>query len=195
VWDYVPATTGPVTLKVDDVSKADNTGTLTVRVLKAGASTAGYATSLPATPSVPQAPEEADEDGDYLYWGDEETVDVSATTGGRTEAVLREDRRYRIRVEGTWSAGDGIEADGECTRTENGTWQRKRSSDPLHPDLDTFDLYVDGQDLASNGCREDHVYEYDYYPERDGKATFALWDTAAADNSGSLKVTVRRIRG
>jgi hypothetical protein len=194
VWDYVPAATGPVTLKVDDVTKADNKGTLTVRVLKAGASTAAYSTALPAAPAEPKAPTEADEDGYWLYRGEQETLTVSAKTGGRTEAVLREGRRYRIRVEGTWSAGEGIEADAECTRTPSGTWQRKRSSDPLHPSLDAFDLYVNGVDLASNGCTADHVYEYDYWPERDGRATFAFWDTAASDNSGSVKVTVERPR-
>jgi hypothetical protein len=190
VWDYVPAATGPVTLKVDDVSKSDNTGELTVRVLRAGAAPAAYGTSVPTAATPPAAPEERDTDGPRLY---DETVSVSATEGARTSGVLREGRHYRIRVEGTWSAGDGIEADGECTRTPNGTWQRTRSSDPLHPRLDTFDLYVDGQDLASTGCADDHVYEYDYYPERSGKATFELWDTDRADDSGSVTVTVQRV--
>jgi hypothetical protein len=191
VWDYVPTATGPVTLKVDDVSKTDNRGALTVRVLEAGAGTAAYTTAVPAAPTPPSAAEERDTDGPRLY---DETVSVSATEGARTSGVLREGRRYRIRVEGTWSAGDGVEADGECTRTPNGTWQRSRSSDPLHPGLDAFDLYVDGRDLASNGCTDDHVYEYDYYPEHDGKATFELWDTDRADDSGAVTVTIERVR-
>jgi len=37
------------------------------------------------------------------------------------------------------------------------------------------------------------VYEYDYYPARDGKATLELWDTDRADNAGAVTVTIERI--
>jgi hypothetical protein len=191
VWDYVPTSTGPVTLALDDASRSANTGTLSVRILKAGASTSGYSTALPASPLEPSAPAEADTDGPSRRWW-EDTVTVVPGKAAKTEVVLRKGRTYDIRVEGTWSVGDGVLADAECTKAPNGTWQRKRSADPLHPDLDTYDLYVDGVDLASSGCREDHVYTYEYEPARDGKATFALWDPQPADDSGSVEVTVSR---
>jgi len=189
VWDYTPTTTGPLTLSIDDPSRADNQGELTVRVLVAGADVSGWTTAVPDLAPEPSAPPVAS--GGNRLTGTE-VLDVDAASGGRTSAVLQAGAEYTIEVTGIWSAGDGVEADAECSRTSSGTWQRQRSSDPLHPSVDTFDLYVDGVDLQlqGEGCSPGHVYRYRYVPNRTSQASFAVWGATPGDDVGRLQVTI-----
>ena len=189
VWDYTPTTTGPLTLAVDDPSRADNQGELTVRVLVAGADVSGWTTVVPDLEPEPSA-RPAVSAGSRLTGT--EVLNVDAAGGGRTSAVLQAGFEYTVEVDGSWSAGDGVEADAECSRTSSGTWQRQRSSDPLHPSVDTFDLYVDGVDLQpqGNGCDPGHVYRYRYVPNRTSQVTFAVWGATPGDDTGRLQVTI-----
>jgi hypothetical protein len=187
VWDFRPTRTGPITMAIADPTIADNTGTLTLRILRAGASPAAYRTTVPTAPAEPRAVV-TQPTGQRLRTTESLQVGVA---GARTASWLAEDHQYLLRVSGTWQAGDGVEVDAECSKTANGTWQLKRSADPLHPDLDSYDLYVDGHDLQWRyGCSPTHEYAYLYEPKRDGNAQLALWDTSPSDDSGSLKVDV-----
>ncbi|GMA86068.1 hypothetical protein GCM10025868_13180 [Angustibacter aerolatus] len=77
VWDYTPTKTGPVTVKLDDTVRTDNTGSLSVRVLRAGANPWPYRAALPAMPAEPQAAA-VDTAGDPL---EDETVEPVADGG------------------------------------------------------------------------------------------------------------------
>ncbi len=186
-WDLVPRTTGPVTVAIDDPTRSDNSGALTLRILRAGASTSGYATPVPSPAAEPAAPQDAEPTGGRLY--STETVAVSAADGGRTASWLRAGRAYDVTVSGTWQGADGLLADAECTKTTSGQWRRQRSGDPLHPDQDYYDLYLNGFDLRSAACSADHVYRYRYVAPRDGNATFALWHDEQQD-AGSVTVQI-----
>ncbi|KQX65603.1 hypothetical protein [Angustibacter sp. Root456] len=185
VWDYRPSTTGPVTFRVDDGNRSDDAGTLVVRVLRAGASTATYRTTLPNLSAEP-AVEPMERVGTRLRGAESLTV---TPAGARSTTYLAEGRRYLVRVSGTWTAGDGVEVDAECSKTPAGQWLRRRSADPLHPTADFYDLYLNGQDLRwDHGCSPTHEYGYVYEPEADGNARFAVWDTTYGDDTGSMKV-------
>jgi hypothetical protein len=188
VWDYRPRTTGPVTLRIDDqAALGDNAGSLSVRILRYGASTGAYRTVLPARAPEPAAVDTA-MSGERMRATESVQVGVA---GARTTAWLAEDRRYLVRVSGTWQAGDGVEADAECSKTPAGQWRLRRSADPLHPGADFFDLYIDGHDLQwEYGCSPTHEYAYLYEPDHDGNAQLALWDNSVGDDSGSVKVDI-----
>jgi hypothetical protein len=185
VWDYRPRTTGPVTFRIDDQIRSDNTGALSVRILRAGAATAAYRTSLPALEAEPGAPSGTPV-GDRLRGS--ESLDVTPA-GALSTGYLVKDRRYLVRVSGTWTAGDGVEADAECSKTPSGQWLRRRSADPLHPDADFYDLYLNGEDLQwDHGCSPTHEYAYVYEPDQDANAQFAVWDSGYGDDTGSMRV-------
>ena len=185
VWDYRPRTTGPVTFAIDDPTRADDSGALVVRVLRAGASPSAYRTALPRLAAEPAA-QPVTRTGSRLRSTESVTVPPS---GARSTMYLAEGRRYLVRVSGTWTAGDGVEVDAECSKTASGQWLRRRSADPLHPTADFYDLYLNGKNLQwSYGCSPTHEYGYVYEPETDGNAQFAVWDTSYGDDAGSLKV-------
>lgn len=185
VWDYRPRTTGPVTFRIDDATRSDNAGALVVRVLRAGASTAAYRTTLPKLSPEPAA-RAMQPVGERLRGTESLTV---TPAGATSRAYLAEGRRYLVRVSGTWTAGDGVEVDAECSKTASGQWLRRRSADPLHPTADFYDLYLNGEDLQWDyGCSPTHEYGYVYEPKQDGNAQFAVWDTSYGDDTGSLKV-------
>ena len=189
VWDYTPTRTGAVTVLLDDPTRADDAGALELRVLLAGADVSEYTTRLPDLAPEPSAPP-ASGAGEPLTGT--EVLSVDAARGGRTAAVLQAGHEYVVEVGGTWSAGEGIEADAECSRTTNGAWQPRRSSDPLHPSIDSFDLYADGVDLVPlrSGCDAGHLYRYRLIPNRTSQVSLATWDATPGDDVGALQVTV-----
>ncbi|MGN6300052.1 MAG: hypothetical protein ACTHN8_03055 [Angustibacter sp.] len=185
VWDYRPTRTGRVTFRIDDPTRSDNAGALVVRVLRAGASTTAYRTALPQLAPEPSAPA-VTRVGSRLRATESLTV---TPAGARSTTYLVEGKRYLVRVSGTWTAGDGVEVDAECSKTPSGQWLRRRSADPLHPTADFYDLYLNGQDLEWDyGCSPTHEYGYVYEPKQDGNAQFAVWDTTYGDDTGSMKV-------
>lgn len=189
VWDYTPTTSGALRALIDDPSRGDDDGALELRVLAAGASPGRYPISLPDLAPEPASPPAVTR-GDPLTGTEVLTVD--AARGGRTEAVLQAGREYIVEASGVWSAGEGVVADAECSRTPGGAWQQRRSSDPLRPWLDSFDLYADGVDLAplTSRCEAGHVYRYRLVPNRTSQMSFATWDATPGDDVGSLQVTV-----
>ena len=158
-------------------------------MLVAGASVSGFTTPVPELAAEPSAPPAARSGA--LLTGTE-VLDVSAAGGGRTVGVLHAGKEYTVEVSGTWSAGEGVVADAECSRTSAGNWARERSSDPLHPTVDSFDLYADGVDLVPlrNECDAGHVYRYRLVPNRTSQVAFATWDASPGDDVGGLRVTV-----
>ena len=189
VWDYTPTTTGPLTLSIQDPRRADNEGELTVRVLAPGADVSDWTTAVPDLGPEPSAPP-AVSNGSRLTTA--EALAVDATRGGRTTGVLQAGSEYVIEVSGSWSAGEGVDADAECSRTSSSPWQRQSSSDPLHPSVDTLDLYVDGVDLQplGEGCSAGNVYRYRYQPNRTSQANFAVWGPTPGNDIGRLQVTI-----
>ncbi len=189
VWDYTPARSGVLHVAVSDLSRSDGDGPLELRVLAAGADVSEYTTVLPDVAAEPAAPPAA-ASGARLTGT--EVVSVDAADGGRTVGVLEAGREYTAEVAGTWSAGDGVEADAECTRGADGSWRAVRSFDPLHPFVDGYDLHADGLDLVplKAGCDPAHVYRYRIVPGRTSQVSFATWDATPGDDVGALRVTL-----
>ena len=189
VWDYTPARSGVMHVSVDDPSRSDDDGALELRVLVAGAAVSGYTTERPDVAAEPTAPPAA-ASGARLTGT--EVLSVDAADGGRTVGVLEVGREYTAEVAGTWSAGEGVQADAECTRGADGAWRTVRSFDPLHPFVDGYDLHADGLDLVplKAGCDPGHVYRYRLVPGRTSQVAFATWDATPGDDVGALRVTL-----
>ncbi len=199
VWDYRPATTGPVSLRLPDSFAADNRGKLSVHVLRAGADPSSV--QVPAVP--PLAPEPAaDAEPDLGGWtliSEQVSVPADSPGGVRTTGVLTQGVPYEVVVRGTYEHGHGS-ADAECsTRDRSPTWRRWGSTHPRHPDADTLDFYIDGNDFSGRPggdedehCDEDSVYRGWHVPTRTGRATLAIWDPQPGDNQGALTVDIRR---
>jgi hypothetical protein len=194
VWDYTPTQTAPLHLGVEDPADG-STGVLQLRVLAAGADVRPFTTALPDLLPEPVAPPNSG--GEPL--SGTEVVTVGAADGGRTTASLQAGRAYTVEVAGTWSAGEGVQADAQCSRTSSGTWRPQRSADPWHPWVDSYDLYANGvrlqdadgvQPQTEARCDAGHVYRYRYVPRRTGRVAFAVWDPTPGDDTGSMQVTV-----
>lgn len=133
----------------------------------------------------------------------DETLSVPAASEGTlTTGSLTAGQQYLVEVSGTYRYGakPNYLADAECSRTPNDpTWRRDRSVHAWQPTEDHLDIYVDGQDLYSDGDREDyegcdtrtHTYRDTFTPSRTGRVTLALWDpTTLTDNAGALTVRI-----
>lgn len=188
VWDLTPGRTGPVHLQVG-ASSGHAGGVLRVRVLAAGARVRDFTTALPEIAPEPMAPPGV-AGGSPL--AGTEVLTVGPPGGTVTDGVLVAGKAYTVEVSGTWSAGEGVEADARCSRTPGGTWRSQRSADPWHPWLDSYDLYANGDDLQPQpaACDPSHVYRYTYLPSRTGRVSFAVWDPSPGDDSGSMQVTL-----
>ncbi|MDP9395736.1 MAG: hypothetical protein M3Q27_16385 [Actinomycetota bacterium] len=203
VWDFRPATTGPVTLQVRDDYYGDNTGRVVVHVLEAGADADRVAVPRrPAPAPEPRAPRTRLTDGPSVL---EETVTVPSNVraGALTAGVLEAGVAYRVEVSGVFDYGEGS-ADAECTRAgQASSWRRDRTQNPLHVDRDHLDLYVDGNDVLSEPVQDtgdrcngaDHTYGSVYRPDETGRARFRVWDPYISDNTGSLTVRLTRLDG
>lgn len=201
VWDYRPAVTGPITLRLPDRFAEDNVGAVTVRVLRARAATAAIrAPRTPPLPATPAAEPEASLDG-WTVVNETVTVPADDRAGVRTTGVLTAGVPYEIVARGTYDHGHG-EADAECSsRKDSPEWRRWSGTHPRHPGADTLDLYIDGTDLSGSPSGDDdeadcdetgHSYRSWYVPSRTGRATLAVWDPRPSDNRGSLTVQIRR---
>lgn len=166
-----------LSVKVADTTYANNTGLLKVRVVRAD-----LASRLPGPPAPP--PESL-------------TVDARDADGVTTARSYERGRTYDIVVRGTYDAGQGVTADGECsTATWDDVWRMRRDSRlSRHP---LWDLTVNGglydwRPLSGDGeCSATHEYRLRYTPDRDGPIRFAVRDVTFDDNAGSLDVTVKQ---
>jgi hypothetical protein len=201
VADLRPTKTGPVTFRLADPSPGDNTGRVSVHLLRAGAGTATVRTAgAPARVPAPSPTTDPRTDGFTLL---DESIEVPAagtapmlTTGVTTAGVA-----YDIEVRGTVEDGHGY-ADAQCSRRKkSSTWRRHASVDPYRPDEDNLGLYIDGRDLpgepagwdSDDGCDLGHAYHWRYVPAANTRVSFAFWDPQPADNTGVLRVRVRRL--
>jgi hypothetical protein len=136
------------------------------------------------------------------------TVPGRAEAGSTSPGALRGGTDYLVTVRGTWTDGDGVTADAECTRADwEQTWRRDRSGDY---DGDTHDLPVGrfgydshtprlddvGADpVTDDGDRCDtttHGYTFRWSPDRTQPLHLRVDDPGRyRDNRGALRVSVR----
>ncbi len=177
-FGWTPHDDTTLTVKVRDGSYTNNSGTLKVRVVRAD-----LASRLPGPPPPP--PESL-------------TVDAADEDGTRTARSYESGHGYEIVVRGSYTAGNGITADAECTSaTWDTTWRARRDSrlsQRLLWDLTVNGRTLDWAPLAGGGeCSATHEYRTVYWPRDNGPIWFGVRDVTYADNAGTFAVTVRRV--
>ncbi|NHC12689.1 hypothetical protein [Motilibacter deserti] len=196
--DHTPSASGPLTLQVLDDYYPDNSGSLRLSVMKAGASVWDLASPVPPAAALPEDDEPRLTDGPAAYV---DSVDVPADGGVvRTRQVLEAGISYTVTASGVIDFGEG-ESDAACLRRGQSTsWKRTASVDPLHQEQASLDLYVDGVapgfspvgTATSNCATSTHTYTWTYTPSIDGRARLQVFDPSPQDNTGALRVTVER---
>jgi hypothetical protein len=162
-------TTRPVNLRVNDPAFHDNSGHLTIHVVR-------------VTPVT--GPETL-------------TLDSTSSAGTSSQRIYPAGQALRVHASGRYRFSSDIAADAECTSASwDPTWRvvRQGLSDGDRP---LGDVTVNGQLLSwsptsgsSSGCDPDHGYWVTFTPSGTGPIALALADTAFDDNSGSLTVTI-----
>ena len=177
-FGWTPRDDTTLTPKVADTTYTNNAGSLKVRVVRAD-----LAHRLPGPPPPPPetlAVDTADGDG---------VLTTQAYDAGRT---------YEVVVSGTYTAGNGVTADAECSATTaDPAWRVRRDSDLSRRPL--WDLMVNGEVLdwrplsGSGDCSASHEYRLRYTPRRDGRIWLGVRDKTFGDNDGTLTVTITRV--
>jgi outer membrane biosynthesis protein TonB len=205
---YTPDRNGPVNLRVSDPGAyADNSGELTVRVVRYVAPTQQAA--KPVSPSTPKptpnptpkptpTPTPTPEPEPALV---AESLSVAAAdaTPVRTRQTYPAGTRLQLTAKGLYRMAEWVLSDAGCTITASDRqWRPTRlsglfggRSQPLG------DLAVDGvvgswlPGDASGDCDEQgHTYTRDVTVDRAGRLAFVVADDKYTDNEGTLSVTV-----
>jgi hypothetical protein len=172
-WTYTPPRTGRVKFASwDPTTLTDNSGALTIRVIK----------SAPV---------------DQMTW----SVPASAGAGVTSPGALAKGQTYIVTVTGTFAAGGGVLADGECSTTPaDPVWRRTRDTDPALPGAERLHVLVDKQaaaftavtDLNTTTCDTNHVYRAVLTPSKTRPINLRVDDLTPLDNTGALTVTATR---
>ena len=162
-----PSSTSPVNLRVDDPAPGDDTGALTVDVLRVrpvvDTETVALDTSKPAVATA----------RNYL--------------AGQT---------LRLTATGTWAYADGVTADAECSATTADPIWRSTRSTMLVDGRYLGDVTVNGSlpDWTQAGTGRcdtvTHTYSLTYTPRETGPLTLGVADLDLADNLGTVSVTI-----
>ena len=174
-WTYTPTRTGRVELASwDPTTLADNSGALTIRVIK----------SSPV---------------DQMTW----SVPANAGAGVTSPGALAAGETYVVTVSGTVATGGGVLADAECSTTPGDpVWRRDRTADPAYPGAERLDVLVDKQATAfsavtdSDGSSCDvtnHAYRTVLKPSSTRPINLRVDDPTPLDNTGALTVTATRV--
>jgi hypothetical protein len=162
-----PSSTSAVNLRVDDPAPGDDTGALTVDVLRVrpvvDTETVALDTSKPAVATV----------RNYL--------------AGQT---------LRLTATGTWTYADGVTADAECSATTADPIWRSTRSTMLVDGRYLGDVTVNGSlpdwtQAGSGRCDPTtHAYSLTYTPRETGPLTLGVADLDLADTLGTVSVTI-----
>jgi hypothetical protein len=171
-WVYEAERTGRVPFALwDPDGFGDNSGKLSVQVLDLGAHR------------------------DTMSW----KVPARSRAGATSPGLLRGGEEYQVTVSGTWSNGEGVTSDAECSIGWGSTWRRDVDS----YDMVTGDWSYDSLAPRLSGvrsepvsgapeCDDDHRYTYVFRPERTTPLNIRVGDPGGhADNTGALTVVVR----
>ena len=175
-WMYTPSRSGRVTFKLwDPTSFRDNTGALTIRVIK----------SAPA---------------EVLRW----SVPARAAAGATSPGALESGGTYIATVTGVVNAGQGVSSDAECSATAaDPVWRRYRSVLPSAPHTDHLDMFLDRRDVnALPESQPDpdrkcdsltHTYRWVLLPSETRPVNLRIADPRPGDNTGALDVRIERV--
>jgi hypothetical protein len=174
-WTYTPTRTGRVVFASwDPTPLDDNSGALTIRVLKA----------------VPV---------DYMTW----SVSGKAGAGVTSPGMLIGGETYALTVSGTVATAPGVSTDAECSKTmSDPSWQHDRTPNPSYPGADRLDVLVDKQPTTfsagttgdSSSCDvTNHFYRTLLTPHDTRAINVRVDDPTPSDNVGALTVTATRV--
>jgi hypothetical protein len=103
----------------------------------------------------------------------------------------------RITASGSFSAGTGVTADAECSRTTtDATWRPWRSDWRDSTGRLLGDMTIDGRVVSwspvsgSGRCDPTHRYRFTRAPSTTGRVGLQIADNSPANNSGRVTVTV-----
>ncbi len=173
---FTPSRTGRVTFKVWEPGYySDNSGSLVIRVLR-------------PTPK------------DELHF----SVPANAGAGVLSPGSLVAGATYVATVTGAVNAGNGVNADAECSATASDTtWRRNRSVTPGATDRDDLDLLLDRNDVGLDPVVPDgstqcdttgHSYRMTLRPQQTRPVNLRVDDPSPTDNKGALAVSLVRVK-
>jgi hypothetical protein len=171
-WMYTPVRDGRVRFRIwEPGSFADNSGALTVRVIRSTAR-------------------------DAMSW----SVPAASPTGRTSPGALQAGATYLATVSGTVDAGNGVSSDAECSATgSDPVWRRYRSVDSDRSD--DLDVLVDGRDVSGQPVDEDrsercdstsHTYRFTVGTDTTRPVNLRIADPRPGDNRGRLRVRLVR---
>ena len=167
-WMYEAERTGRANFRIWDPKPADNSGGLSIRVIK-------------VRDVVDQTIR----------------VDSRNLTGATTSGSLRKNTEYVVTATGTYSYGPG-QADAECSADAAGEWSRDRSltrGDEDHLDLYVSGRDMLAKPTIDTGDQCDtrtHTYVWRFKPDSTSPVNVRVWDVNYADNRGVLTVRFTR---
>ena len=185
-------------LHIDDNTPRANSGSARFFILREDVATHSVATPVAASTAAPRPARAAGARARALVRG---SVDVRAASarGVRTRKALRKGARYRVIVTGVAKSA-GTRFDGNCVAYAR-RMRPQHSFDLTRPGADHLSLYLQGVRLnlqvpgARSACDgRTHRYVGRFKAVVGGRANFRVWDPYSyADNSGSLRVKIRRL--
>jgi hypothetical protein len=205
---YTPDSTGPVNVRVSDPGAyADNSGELTVRVVRYVAPTQQSKSAIPSTPKPTPTPTPKPTPSPTSTPTPEpepvvaESLSVTAAdaTPVRTRQTYPAGTRLRLTAKGGYRFAERVHADAECTVAgPEWQWLANRLSGLFggrsQPLGDLTVNGVIGDWLPSDGtgaCDErSNTYTQDVTVDRLGRLGFVVADDNYTDNTGTLSVTV-----
>jgi len=186
VLDYTATRTGRLELAIwDPLSRADDTGALSVVLQRL----------TPVTAPVAARPEQPASTPEWRQPSDVVRVDAASRRGALSTMRLRAGQAVVLTVTGTQTSGTE-RADASCVRTAVG-WRAADARVALGQD--PLALWADGRPLGwhpvgrRSGCATDHTYSARFVAAKSGPLRFAVLDLNHRDNAGVLSVSLRRL--
>jgi hypothetical protein len=171
---HTPATTGNGQFVVADGNRRDNSGVITVQILR--------------TEGLPR-------DGSTI---DEFSVSAAAAAGRNSNVSLTAGSRYRIVASGRFSFGvTGATHDAECLRVADGPGQRLDAADERGQGIDAL---VNASQVnwvspfGVTGCNDrTSTYYLEFVPTVAGPINVRIRDISYGDNAGGIVVRIEAL--